>query len=212
MDKQRELWKQEQNMHVWPSDGAAATWQIPDEANGFGIVGLRLFNLIPPFDDCMLLFFFSWRPGKWFSAEFTQKAKVSFYIGVMGWTLLQKLLVTILRLSARHLHLCFLSVRALRLILQKVKKKKNIFRNKICYKTTRTHRAKKRLDGRKEIFHSSQVKHHRIWWRETERDGALWCFFTGFEEPAHRKAQCTGQGWNHAQKTWARPVTARKLR
>lgn len=58
MDKQRELWKQEQNMHVWPFDGAAATWQIPDEANGFGIVGLRLFNLIPPFDDCMLLFFF----------------------------------------------------------------------------------------------------------------------------------------------------------
>lgn len=45
------FWKQ-------PSDGAAATWQIPDEANVFGIVGLRLFNLIPPFDDGKGFFFF----------------------------------------------------------------------------------------------------------------------------------------------------------
>lgn len=43
---------------VQPSDGVAATWQIPDEANGFGIVGLRLFNLIPPFVDSMLFILF----------------------------------------------------------------------------------------------------------------------------------------------------------
>lgn len=43
---------------VQPSDGVAATWQTPDEANGCGIVGLRLFNLIPPFDDCMFFFVF----------------------------------------------------------------------------------------------------------------------------------------------------------
>lgn len=123
---------------VQPSDGAAATWQTPDEANGCGIVGLRLFNLIPPSDDCKFFFcFFSWRPGKWFSAEFTQKAKVSFYVDATGWTLLQKLPVMILRLSARPpLHLCFLSVRAPRLILQKVGKK-NFFRDKICSTTTR---------------------------------------------------------------------------
>lgn len=41
-----------------PSDGAAATWQIPDEANGFWSAGLRLFNLIPPFDDCRRFGFF----------------------------------------------------------------------------------------------------------------------------------------------------------
>lgn len=45
------LWKQ-------PSDGPAAAWQIPDEANVFGIAGLRLFNLIPPFDDCKGFFFY----------------------------------------------------------------------------------------------------------------------------------------------------------
>lgn len=40
---------------VLPSDGAAASWRIPDEVNGFGTVALRLFNFIPPFDDYMFL-------------------------------------------------------------------------------------------------------------------------------------------------------------
>lgn len=101
-------------------DGTAAFWQIPDDANGFGIVGLRLFNLIPPFDDWM--FFFSFSEGLRNDSVQSLHRRQKFHsTSATGWTLLQKLLVMTSRLSAhRLLHLCFLLVSGLRFILLKV--------------------------------------------------------------------------------------------
>lgn len=193
---------------VQPPDGAAATWQTPDEANGCGIVGLRLFNLIPPFDDCMVFFlFFFLKAWEMVQCRVYTEGKVSFYVGATGWTLLQKLLVMILRLSARHpLHLCFLSVRAPPLILQKVKKR--------TFSETKS--APQQHEGVVER-NSSQLSGENIIVSdggETER----WRFFVFFfycfwSKNVHtEKPSVQVSEWNHTQKTWARPVTAHTLR